>query len=63
MTAATVVSGNKPFYVASVDELVEIVTDMSVDDRILWYRGHRMASWDVLPSIHRGYSSRGKESD
>ncbi len=57
MTAATVVSGNKPFYVASVDELVEIVTDMSVDDRILWYRGHRMASWDVLPSIHRGYSS------
>lgn len=56
MTTATVVSGSKPSYVASVGELVEIVTDMSADNRILWYRGHRMASWDVLPSIHRGYT-------
>jgi len=56
MTLTTVASESEPLYATSVGELVEIVIGMSAAGHILWYRGHRMTSWDVLPSIHRGYS-------
>ena len=56
MSTTTVPSEAEPLYVTSVGELVDIVTDISADGHILWYRAHRIASWDVLPSIHRGYS-------
>jgi len=42
--------------VTTVGELVSAVTDMSDGRYVLWYRGHSQASWDVLPSIWRGYA-------
>src|ERR1700690_3363444 len=44
-------------YVASIGELVEVVTDMAAGGQILWYRGHASRSWDVLPSVWRSYSA------
>jgi len=56
MTRATIISEREPLHITSVAELIAAVVDMSASDHILWYRGHRMASWDVLPSIRRGDS-------
>lgn len=42
--------------VESIGDLVEYLTNrFRSDNRILWFRGHRDARWDVLPSICRGY--------
>ncbi|MGN6187130.1 MAG: FRG domain-containing protein [Thermoanaerobaculia bacterium] len=44
--------------VRSVGELLDYVaTRVSVDNRILWFRGHRSREWPVAPSIWRGYDA------
>jgi hypothetical protein len=44
--------------VCSVGELLDYVaTRVSVDNRILWFRGHRSLGWPVAPSIWRGYDA------
>ena len=57
MAGSKVVSEIEPVYVNSTGEFVEVVTDMCARDGILWYRGHSVPGWDVLPSICRGYTS------
>lgn len=52
----SITSEVEPVYVTTVGELVSAVTDMSDGRYVLWYRGHSQASWDVLPSIWRGYA-------
>lgn len=41
--------------VGSVGELVDVIMALS-SGGVLWYRGHAKLSWDVLPSVWRGYS-------
>jgi hypothetical protein len=42
--------------IASMADLIsEITTRTKSDNRIIWFRGHKNATWDVLPSINRGY--------
>lgn len=44
--------------IESIGELVSIIADRaSRDNRVLWFRGHRSATWDVNPAIRRGYDS------
>jgi FRG domain len=54
--ASKITCESEPVRASSVSDLIEIVLDMSARDRILWYRGHHIASWDVLPSVRRGHS-------
>ncbi|NTU70115.1 FRG domain-containing protein [bacterium] len=30
---------------------------METEKRILWFRGHREAHWEIVPTIKRGYDS------
>jgi len=57
MSRISITSEIDPVYIISLGELVEVVTDMSANGQVVWYRGHASQSWDVLPSIWRGYSS------
>src|ERR1700728_1435726 len=50
------VSETEPIVVGSVGGLVDVVTQMTAERHQLWYRGHGLAEWDVLPSIWRGYT-------
>jgi hypothetical protein len=44
--------------VESVGEIIRKITDRcNRDNRILWFRGHRSAAWDVEPAIRRGYDN------
>jgi hypothetical protein len=44
--------------VESVGELIsEIEERIQSNNRILWFRGHRSAAWDVKPTIGRGYTN------
>jgi len=44
--------------VESIGDLVdEVMAQVRSLNRILWYRGHRGADWDVQPSIKRGYDN------
>jgi hypothetical protein len=46
-----------PIEIRSVGELIAFVLNTCTSDkRIRWFRGHREAGWDVLPSIWRGYT-------
>jgi hypothetical protein len=45
-----------PIPIRSIDELTDVLMSNSTHiGRILWYRGHRLARWDVLPTIWRDY--------
>jgi FRG domain-containing protein len=47
--------------VKSVGGLVELVSSrVRADNRVLWFRGHRSAQWNVQAAIHRQY---GKEAE
>jgi hypothetical protein len=40
-----------------------VVADrISVDRRILWFRGHRSSQWPVIPSIWRDYDAEGERN-
>lgn len=42
--------------IESITDLIEeIGSRVRTNNRILWFRGHRSAAWDVQPSIRRGY--------
>ena len=45
-----------PVVARSVGEFVDVVTQLNAAGYLPWYRGHKMAEWDVLPSIWRGYT-------
>lgn len=49
-------AGTDPVAVRSVGELVDIVNQMNAAGYLPWYRGHKMAEWDILPSIWRRYT-------
>lgn len=49
------VTSDSPAMVGSVGELVDVIMALS-SGGVLWYRGHAKLSWDVLPSVWRGYS-------
>src|SRR6202011_1301042 len=43
-----------PIEISSLGNLVECVTDMfSKYNRVMWFRGHSTATWDVQPSLWR----------
>jgi hypothetical protein len=43
--------------ICSVGELVEFVTDQYEErKRIIWFRGHSTATWQVQPSLWRSYT-------
>ena len=43
--------------ISSVGEMVSLLHDrVSEENRILWYRGHRDASWTLTPTVKRGYT-------
>ena len=43
--------------ITSIGELVSVLHDrIGNENRILWYRGHRDASWALEPLVKRGYS-------
>ena len=42
--------------ISSVGELVDAVATLRADGPVLWFRGQSSASWNVVPSIWRGYS-------
>jgi hypothetical protein len=49
--------------VESIGELIDLITDRArKDNRILWFRGHHSAVWDVEPAIRRGYDSRDERN-
>lgn len=57
-------AGTDPVAVRSVGELVDIVNQMNAAGYLPWYRGHKMAEWDILPSIWRRYTPiEGKYSE
>lgn len=37
--------------------ITEIGTRIRANNRVLWFRGHRSAEWDVVPTISRGYDN------
>ena len=45
-----------PVVVRSVGEFVQVVAAVWAEGRQPWYRGQKMARWDVLPSIWRSYT-------
>jgi hypothetical protein len=46
----------EPDLVRSVADLIDVlIGQYSTENRILWFRGHEKASWDVSPSIRREY--------
>lgn len=46
-----------PVVVRSIGELIDVLVERfhTPTGHILWYRGHRKASWDVQPTIWRDY--------
>ena len=46
----------EPIVIRTVSEMLDHLIQIGADKgRILWYRGHRQASWNVEPTICRGY--------
>jgi len=42
--------------IESIGDLIGIlVARVGTDNRVLWFRGHRSARWDLLPTAFRGY--------
>jgi hypothetical protein len=39
------------------DIVATVVARVRSDNRVLWFRGHRCAEWDVQPTIGRGYDN------
>jgi FRG domain len=48
-----VASENPPICITSVGEMIKLLMNKNADRRILWYRGHRQASWELAPTIWR----------
>lgn len=47
----------------SIEDLLSILRErVASDNRILWFRGHRDASWTLSPTIKRGYDSDGERN-
>lgn len=44
------------------DYVTTIVKRVRSDNRILWFRGHRCAEWDVQPTIGRGYDNEDERN-
>jgi hypothetical protein len=44
--------------VESIGELVDLITNRTREDnRVLWFRGHQSAKWNLQPAIRRGYAN------
>jgi FRG domain len=49
--------------IESIETLITLLRDrIGADNRILWYRGHRDASWTLLPFVKREYDSDGERN-
>lgn len=49
--------------VSSVSDVIEAITGrVRADRRVLWFRGHRSAEWDVAPTIRRGYDNEAERN-
>src|SRR5262249_17311789 len=47
--------------VTSIGEFAELVSSrVREDNRILWFRGHRSAQWNVQAAIHRQYKKEAE---
>lgn len=56
MAGSEVISGAAPLPIRSIDELIKVLRENDTHrGRILWYRGHRSAKWDLTPTIWRSY--------
>jgi len=51
-------SDNPPIRITNVADLIGCIHDMLVaDNEIRWFRGHRVASWNVQPHIWRSFTT------
>jgi FRG domain-containing protein len=56
-SASGIVSEREPIRIRSIGELIDQLMDLNCHaGKILWFRGHRKAEWDVIPTIWRDYT-------
>ena len=49
---------NQVIEIGSISDLISTIASRVLEDRrILWFRGHRKATWKVQPKIHREYDN------
>ncbi|NEU96930.1 FRG domain-containing protein [Bradyrhizobium uaiense] len=62
--AASFFSGADPTSINSIGQLIDILVKRhnTANGHILWYRGHRRSSWDVLPTIWRDYTAEDERN-
>jgi hypothetical protein len=62
--AAKLNSKVHPITINSVGEMIDHLVKChdTAKGHILWYRGHKSASWDVLPTIWRGYTAEDERN-
>jgi hypothetical protein len=49
--------------IQKLDDLISLLRDrISTDNRVLWFRGHRDATWTLSPTVKRGYDSDGERN-
>lgn len=53
--------GTSPKEIDGVSALVEVLDGRSAGGRELWFRGHRVAAWDLAPSVFREARHRNNE--